>query len=161
MKYANQSRVKVNRTLPEKGSKKPFLCIYQENIEAAAITLGGVAFKLYLYMTTNNDKYSFDYSPQHFSNTYGVSIQSARDAFKELIKYNYLVETEHNTYEFYETPQIIHKTIKPRIERRKFQTEDGTEEIISYDELAKQFKALGYTESIINDTWNTGIIVKE
>lgn len=126
MKYANQNQVVVKRSIPDKGTKQPYICIYTKNIETAARTLGGVAFKLYLYIASNSNDYTFDYSPQHFSEVYGVSLQRARDAFKELIKEGYLIETDSHRYEFSETPRIEEKFELVQ-ERRMFLTAERDE----------------------------------
>lgn len=104
MKYANQRNFTVNREIPTKNTREAYLTIYCRNLIAAARDLNGNAFKLYCYIASNRNGYSFDFSPQDFINQYGVSINSARSSVQELITKGYLVETKHNFYQFYEVP---------------------------------------------------------
>ena len=104
MKYANQRNFTVNREIPTKNTREAYLTIYCRNLIAAARDLNGNAFKLYCYIASNRNGYSFDFSPQDFINQYCVSINSARSSVQELITKGYLVETKHNFYQFYEVP---------------------------------------------------------
>lgn len=104
MKYANQRNFTVNREIPTKNTREAYLTIYCRNLIAAARDLNGNTFKLYCYIASNRNGYSFDFSPQDFINQYGVSINSARSSVQELITKGYLVETKHNFYQFYEVP---------------------------------------------------------
>ena len=94
----------VNREIPTKNTREAYLTIYGRNLIAAARDLNGNAFKLYCYIASNRNGYSFDFSPQDFINQYGISINSARSSVQELITKGYLVETKHNFYQFYEVP---------------------------------------------------------
>lgn len=55
-KFANQKRFTITRNTPKKGDKKPFITLYLDSIEEASRTLQGeVAFKLYLYLASNQE----------------------------------------------------------------------------------------------------------
>lgn len=155
-KYANQNRVLIQRTVPQKGTKQPFLCIYNENIENASKELGGVAFKLYIYFATNSNDYSFDYSPQHFANTYGVGLTASRDAFRELIKKGYLTESATNShyYTFTEQPQKPKATMTLKVEKRGFQTDTGELEWHTMAEVIELYISAGYTEKDATIAWD-------
>lgn len=155
-KYANQNKVLIKRTIPEKGAKKPFLCIYNENIEDAARELSNTEFKLYIYLVSNSNDYSFDYSPQHFANTYGVGLTASREAWRALIKKGYLTESATNShyYTFTEQPQIKQEPIEIVKEKRGFHLPDGTIRFFTYKEL------LEINEGDVAETnadWATGI----
>ena len=78
----NQRVITINRDIPKKDSSKPFAYIYIEAIQAASINLQGeTAFKLFMYLSSNKDNYTFAWSPKAFGEAYGVSDKSARDAF--------------------------------------------------------------------------------
>lgn len=72
--YANQKAIIINRTLPKKGERKKFLSAYYDSITLAARTLSGeVAFKLYLYLLSNQDQYVDNFSPANFAADFGTS----------------------------------------------------------------------------------------
>lgn len=110
MKYANQRNFTINREIPTKNTHEAYLTIYCRNLNAAMRDLSGVAFKLYCYLCSNKDGYSFDFSTQDFMNVSGAGSTSAREAVNTLISKGYLVETKHNCYRFYEIPVIAATT---------------------------------------------------
>ena len=80
--YANQKAIVINRTLPKKGERKKFLSAYYDSITLAARTLSGeVAFKLYLYLLSNQDQYIDNFSPANFSSDFGTSVDRTRKVF--------------------------------------------------------------------------------
>lgn len=124
----NQRVVTINRNNPEKGGKQ-FLSIYTETLAAASRILAGeVAFKLYIYLSANKDKYESYFSPQNFSNVYGCSVDAARKAFNQLEEKGFIVNKGNNHYEFYEEQQIEEEVIIEE-ERRlvKVKTKAGIE----------------------------------
>lgn len=124
----NQRVVTINRNNPEKGGKQ-FLAIYTEAIAAASRILAGeVAFKLYIYLSANKDKYESYFSPQNFSNVYGCSVDAARKAFNQLEEKGFIVNKGNNHYEFYEEQQIEEEVVF-ETERRlvKVKTRAGIE----------------------------------
>lgn len=104
MKYANQRNFTINREIPTKNTHETYLTIYCRNLNAAMRDLSGVAFKLYCYLCSNKDRYSFDFSTQDFMNVSGAGSTSAREAVNTLISKGYLIETKHNCFDFYEAP---------------------------------------------------------
>lgn len=102
----NQKRVKINKqkVSKETGREKPYMIAYVDTLQKAASDLKGNAFKVYIYLLTNLEGYYFGLSTQDISNTYGMSIDSARDAIKQLIDKGYMVQMEgsKNEYTFYD-----------------------------------------------------------
>lgn len=89
----NQRIINVSKDTPTKGTRKPFAAIFLEYIEAASKDLQGeVAFKMWLYLASNANNYCFAWSPAAFSEAYGCSEKSAREAFNQLVAKNYLVQ---------------------------------------------------------------------
>ena len=77
--YANQRTYIIHRINPiNKGVV--YLSIAASALANASRILTPTSFKLYLYLATNKDGYSLDFSPKHFSELYGVSYDSARKA---------------------------------------------------------------------------------
>lgn len=111
--YPNQRMIGINREMPQKtkGSQRPYIVAYWDNVAAASKKLNGVAFKLYCYCLGNSDKYNLVFSPRDFTNQFGGSIKSAQTAFNELKENGYLKDLGHNHYEFYEVPQIPQSTV--------------------------------------------------
>lgn len=134
MSYANQKLIVIHRNIPEKNTKEPYLCIHTDRIETAAKNLNNTAFKLYMYLVCNANNFKLEFSPQFISNTYGISLTSARRAIQELIDAGYVVEESGNRYEFYEVPQKKEK-IEFVKEKRAFKMPDGTIRYFTYKEV--------------------------
>lgn len=153
--YANQKTITINREAPKAGCGKQYLSIYSDSLAKAARLLSSVGFKLYLYLASNQNNYTKDYSPRDFANVYGVSYESARKAPQNLIDNGYLVPTEGNKLAFYEEPQNKKIAIAlPSLEMRAVPQDDGTYLAMTYDEVAAELVAMGLTEKTINDFWN-------
>ena len=156
--YANQKHFTIHRKDPIK-EKKQYLAITRDNLTMAARTLkGDVAFKFYLYLAANIDSYEFDYSPQHFANVYGVSIDSARRAADKLVEAGYLVKDENNKngFEFFETPQ--NKRIKVTdtvLEKKKLIPQDNGEFLeMTFTEVYNELKE-NYPLDTIKEYWDS------
>lgn len=153
MSYANQKIITINRTLPEKNTKEAYLCIYTDRIQQAAKNLNNTAFKLYMCLVMNANNFNLEFSPQYISNTYGISLTSARRAIDELIAAGYVVEERNNRYSFYELPQKNEK-IEIVKEKRGFKLPSGEVRYFTYKEL------LTINEGDVAETdadWATGI----
>ena len=144
--YANQKTFTIHRIIPERGGGQ-FLQIYSKNIAEASRILTPVAFKLYLYLASNQDNYTKDYSPRDFSNLYGVSYDAARKAPQALIDAGYLVQTD-NGVDFFETPQERRPRLVVEPERRKYK-----DFVMTYEEVYEDLKEGGWLDSRIEDFW--------
>ena len=103
--YANQKTYIIHRINPvNKGNV--YLTITASALANASKILTPTGFKLYLYLATNKDGYSLDFSPKHFSDLYGVSYDSARKAPADLMNNHFLVPNKDGKYDFYEEPQV-------------------------------------------------------
>lgn len=157
MSYANQKIITINRELPKQGTKEPYLCIYADRLSMAAENLNNTAFKLYIYLITNANNFKLEFSPQHISNNYGISLSSARRAITELIEKGYVVETSSGRFEFYEMPHAKPLSIEIKVVKRGFATTDGGIEWATLKELKDLYLSAGRTEEEALEHWETGI----
>ena len=160
--YANQKSITINRELPQKGSCKKFLTVYYDNITLASRTLSGeVAFKLYLYLLSNADKYTDEFSPQCCANEFGISVDRCRKAFHQLEEEGYIVQTDKNEYQFYEKPQKKSTFVsKMKVEYRMLETDTGFRKL-DYNTFYNEAKAEGMTDKDINITWEASEIAED
>lgn len=93
MTSPNQRWIRINKTKVEKntGVERPYLNAYKDILEKAAKELSGNAFKLYIYLLSNNNNYSFGFSPKDVSERYGCSIDTVRNAFTILVNKGFLI----------------------------------------------------------------------
>lgn len=63
------------------------------------------AFKLWYYMNSNAHGYVYALSRAHCTSICGMSKNTYRKAFNELVECGYLVETRANYYRFFEVSQ--------------------------------------------------------
>lgn len=100
----NQKVVQIQKE--KVGKNNLYAVISLKGIDDAA-TLPKTAFKLWIYLVKNQDKYSFALSCKDFCRWAGVSKNTYETAVKELIERSYLVRKEEgsNVYIFYEIPQ--------------------------------------------------------
>lgn len=151
--YANQRAITINRTMPQKGTKKPFLAAYYDSITTASKLLTGeVAFKLYLYLLSNQDKHVDFFSPQKFANDFGVSADRCRKVFQQLEEAGYLEEVGKNEYQFYEMPRQ-QPTIKVEEgEKRIVPRSDGSTKLMTYEQVYKELHNY-YSPTMIDKLW--------
>lgn len=103
--YANQRTITINRDIPTGDREKKVLFAYYDNIvQASNLLAGEVAFKLYIYLLSSQDKDVYSFSPQKFANEFSISADRARKVFAQLEKAGYLIRTDVSNYQFYETP---------------------------------------------------------
>lgn len=102
--YTNQRTIIINRDLPREGEKKVLSAYYDNIVQASRLLAGEVAFKLYIYLLSNQNKDIDNFSPQKFANEFGISADRARKVFAQLEEAGYLVRTDVSNYQFYETP---------------------------------------------------------
>lgn len=113
--YPNQKRILIKRNKID--SRKTFLTIQGENLEAAMNRLNGTALKLYLYLAMNRDGYELAFSPQYFADKFNTSLNSARDAVQILIKEGFLIMRKGNSYDFNEignSTSAVKVSLKPK-----------------------------------------------
>lgn len=98
--YPNQRVV----TIFKENCKKDFLQIGNREWQAAAEILKTYsAFKLYLYFASNTNGYSIALSPVAVQEAIGISENTYRTAFKELVEAGYLSQCgeRKNSYTFH------------------------------------------------------------
>ena len=136
MEYANQRQVIINRDVVVKGGNgRAFVVAYNDNLIDAMQSLSHTAFKVYLCLLLNRDKYTLDFSPEYISKTASVHPETVRRAFRELIEKGFIIQLDDKHYLFYEIPKKI-LNLKPQEEKRQF-TDTDTGEIyyLTYKEL--------------------------
>ena len=107
----NQRYIKVNKELcDDKDINNYYAKINLVALKEAMHSLTPKAFELWLYFSKNQDKHSFYLSKVDFFNWSNVASTSYYNAFKELVKGNYLIpidteSQEPKKYNFYEIPR--------------------------------------------------------
>lgn len=100
----NQKTIKINKE--ECSRANIYAAINLEALQYAMIDLKGETFKLWLYLSKNQDGYTFALSPVD-AIKWGVGSQSSyKRAVKELTAKGYLVETSSNHFDFNELPKV-------------------------------------------------------
>lgn len=101
----NQKIIIVSKAPADK--QHPYTTINIEAIDHAAIHLKANAFKLWMYIAKNQNKYKFGLSQVAFCHWSGVSKPTYLTAVRDLIDQGYLVKSNQdsgNCYIFYELP---------------------------------------------------------
>lgn len=151
----NQRNITINRK-DALSSGRQYLAINCDTLAEASRNISGeVAFKLYLYLASNKNGYEFSFSPQHFSNIYGCSIDASRKAFVKLIEANYIINNGNNSFEFFETPQERRPRLDIQPERRSYKGQLFTYKEV-YEELSDNLM-----EEEIKEIWNNKMEVVE
>lgn len=159
-KYANQFHSTIKKAPCDKDNLYTMI-----NIDAlfkAMKALNGTEFKLWIYLSKNQNDFGFDFSPQHLQDVTGVSKASSWRAVNKLTELGFILykhETpEDTTFTFYEVPQA-------KIEKRIIKEEINqiTEKKISSEELhTKDNNRLNEKETIKLETdKNTKVETKE
>lgn len=151
----NQRNITINRK-DALSSGRQYLAINCDTLAEASRNISGeVAFKLYLYLASNKNGYELSFSPQHFSNIYGCSIDASRKAFVKLIEANYIINNGNNSFEFFETPQERRPRLDIQPERRSYKGQLFTYKEV-YEELSDNLM-----EEEIKEIWNNKMEVVE
>ena len=151
----NQRNITINRK-DALSSGRQYLAINCDTLAEASRNISGeVAFKLYLYLTSNKDGYELSFSPQHFSNIHGCSIDASRRAFAKLVEANYIINKGNNSFEFFETPQERRPRLDIQPERRSYKGQLFTYKEV-YEELSGELM-----EEEIKEIWNNKMEVVE
>lgn len=151
----NQRNITINRK-DALSSGRQYLAINCDTLAEASRNISGeVPFKLYLYLASNKNGYEFSFSPQHFSNIYGCSIDASRKAFVKLIESNYIINNGNNSFEFFETPQERRPRLDIQPERRSYKGQLFTYKEV-YEELSDNLM-----EEEIKEIWNNKMEVVE
>ena len=151
----NQRNITINRK-DALSSGRQYLAINCDTLAEASRNISGeVAFKLYLYLASNKNGYELSFSPQHFSNIYGCSIDASRRAFVKLVEANYIINKGNNSFEFFETPQERRPRLDIQPERRSYKGQLFTYKEV-YEELSGELM-----EEEIKEIWNNKMEVVE
>ena len=151
----NQRDITINRK-DALSSGRQYLAINCDTLAEASRNISGeVAFKLYLYLASNKNGYEFSFSPQHFSNIYGCSIDASRRAFAKLVEANYIINNGNNSFEFLETPQERRPRLDIQPERRSYKGQ-----LFTYKEVYEELSG-DLMEEEIKEIWNNKMEVVE
>ena len=147
--YPNQKRILIKRNKID--SRKTFLTIQGENLEAAMNKLNGTALKLYLYLAMNRDGYELAFSPQYFADKFNTSLNSARDAVQILIKEGFLIVRKGNSYDFNEIGNSTSAVKLPSKSPLYARFEDDAGKEVYY---TKESLAAEYDTETAEELWN-------
>lgn len=113
-KVANQRSVKINKEACSK--KDTYAVINLEALEKASCDLNGVAFKLWVYFSKNQDAYEVDMWTNNLEK-FGIPNGGSYDrAWKELKDKGYLtLEKGKTKYEFHEIPLATNESIPTKM----------------------------------------------
>ena len=151
----NQRNITINRK-DALSSGRQYLAINCDTLAEASRNISGeVPFKLYLYLASNKNGYEFSFSPQHFSNIYGCSIDASRKAFVKLMESNYIINKGNNSFEFFETPQERRPRLDIQPERRSYKGQ-----LFTYKEVYEELSG-DLMEEEIKEIWNNKMEVVE
>lgn len=156
----NQRSILINRDMPQKESKEKYLAVYEKNLTAAAQELSEAPFKLYIYLLCNKDKYDLWFSPKVFAGIYGLNKDTARRAFNTLVELGYIIECGKNQYSFHETPQKKSSLTIERPAEKRVVSVDNVDTPMTYADFYKLAKLDNWTDTEINEIWNTLEVVE-
>lgn len=92
MKRNNQFTIKIN--------KEYKWLQYEDTVEACRI-LNGAALKLYIYLCSRANNEELLFSPKAFCKEMNLSPNSEKNAFAELLKNGYLINSDVDYYTFH------------------------------------------------------------
>jgi hypothetical protein len=104
MKFNNQKLLTIHRETVKNGGARVFLTAYTDNIVCAMQTLTPSAFKVYLLLLMNKDKYDLWLSPAYIGERAHIHRDTARKCIYELENVGYIVMRNDGVYDFYENP---------------------------------------------------------
>lgn len=150
----NQRRITINKELVGRntGDNRPYLTIYNDTMTSAARDLKGSGFIVYMYLMMNQQGFSFGFSPADIEAVMGISAESARNGFKELVEKKYLI-LENGTktaYIFSSRPAIqLPSSVGKKLEKKRFTGDDGKTYDLTYSELVELIGEDMHQEEII------------
>lgn len=156
--YPNQNTFLINKedVKRESGKSRPYLTAYIDTIQTAAKNLTGNSFKLYIYLLSNVNNYTSAFSPKDVADKYGISVDSARECFKNLVSKGYLnlIEGTKTKYIFKDvatSPAVaLPSTIVENLTKKKFRDDDtGT----IYEWTYKELLAHCDNEELAKELW--------
>ena len=137
--------------LPDKsklGAREPYLIISHNDLNEACRRLNGGALKVYLYLAKNGIEWK--YLPESIAYTTGISNETARTAFKELVEEGYLTSVGGDRYQFHKKAQESAPTANEPIYTFIF---DDKEYKMVKNDIYRFFKQEGYNEAEINEAF--------
>ena len=130
----NQRIITVKKTVPADKNHPYTLCVKEVLLEAAK-ELKGNDFKLFMYFYTNRDNYSSAFSPQDVADNWGMSADTARSCFNNLIDKGFISSSGKNKYQF--SDSVV--DIKPAMMiEKKFVNSKGEVAWFTYEELLNE-----------------------
>ena len=132
----NQRIITIKKTVVGDKEHPYTLCVKEILVEAAK-ELKGNDFKLFMYFYSNKEDWTLGFSPQDVADNWGMSADTARSCFNNLIDKGFIVPSGKNKFKFYDKSQKSNITIKPIVEKRKSfsDNETGEEFKFTYKEL--------------------------
>lgn len=130
----NQRIITVKKNVPADKDHPYTLCVKEVVLEAAK-ELKGNDFKLFMYFYTNRNNYMSAFSPQDVADNWGMSADTARNCFNNLIDKGFISPSGKNKYIF--SDRVV--GIKPAmIIEKKFVNSKGEVAWFTYEELLNE-----------------------
>lgn len=109
--YANQKVIKVNKAVSNK--ENLYGIINKECMYTAMSDLKYNEFKVFMYISTNQDSYEFALSPQDIANKCGGNKREIQKSIESLIEKGYIrqVKEDSNRYDFFEDSNVLKNNI--------------------------------------------------
>ena len=146
-KYPNQRTVEINK--PESFTKN-FAIYGKDEMATACKVLNGSAFKVWCYLLSNKKQESWNISPAHAQEVWGISRSSFSDGLNELIKKGYYDPKEQIIY---------HSTTKDINEIRKQKRKQTNVEIREDEDT--RFGSIGSEKEMSNNISDENIVDAE
>ena len=139
--FPNQRAINIHRDTVVKKSGRNYACIYKDNLLEACRNLKPSTFKLWVWLASNQNNYSLEYSPSYIQKVLHMSIPTAKGAFNELKEKLYLIQDDNKDYlfHFYEEPQKVEE------KREVLNPYTGEYEKKTYQQIMNLY---GYVEGI-------------
>ena len=130
----NQRIITIKKTVVGDKEHPYTLCVKEILVEAAK-ELKGNDFKLFMYFYSNKEDWTLGFSPQDVADNWGMSADTARSCFNNLIDKGFIVPSGKNKFKFYDS--VV--DIKPAmIIEKKFVNSKGEVAWFTYEELLNE-----------------------
>lgn len=103
MSYPNQKRIKISKAKADTTHFYAIINIWAMQTAMKLLTKGS-SFKLWCYLSSNQNGYTFDLSREDCAKNWGIKPDSYYTAIADLLEKKYLVKERSNQYTFYEIP---------------------------------------------------------
>lgn len=103
MSYPNQKKIRISKAKADATHTYAIINIWAMQTAMKLLTKGS-SFKLWSYLASNQNGYTFDLSREDCARNWGIKPDSYYSAVEDLVEKKYLVNTRANQYTFHEIP---------------------------------------------------------